>query len=177
MAKRLGWTHKLWRERDVENGGLPLSKVWFNETSPYGRSDIARAAILYKHGGLYADCDVEWCGTDPELLMPLSAASFIATTENDWPTVRVKYAMCVGAPTILLTTGVMFVAPKSPSLGMALEQMPAHYYTNKPLGTADTLGTFLVSRYIVEPIYLVPRPWLIYGDDYQGKRFCKITNQ
>jgi mannosyltransferase OCH1-like enzyme len=57
------WHMRLWRDEDVERElkfWLPRNVELYHSSRNYGeKSDIARYEILYRHGGLYVDTDVE----------------------------------------------------------------------------------------------------------------------
>lgn len=54
-----GWDQIIWRDEDVFN--LPLTGELCRgfQSFPVFASDIARAEIVFNHGGFYADCDIE----------------------------------------------------------------------------------------------------------------------
>jgi mannosyltransferase OCH1-like enzyme len=54
------WNHRLWTEADLR-GGLDLTRPEVRERlrAPVERADILRLEILYRHGGVYVDTDVE----------------------------------------------------------------------------------------------------------------------
>lgn len=54
-----GCQYKLWRRKDLEQLTPFVNRKYYDVTdSPQMRADIARYEILYKHGGLYLDCDM-----------------------------------------------------------------------------------------------------------------------
>ena len=79
-AAHPSWTHRLWRDADVvellrqhpsssssggddgESGGTPLHKIYESLGQPCLRADVARYAILHRHGGVYIDADMVWLG-------------------------------------------------------------------------------------------------------------------
>lgn len=52
-----GWELRTWSERDVAN--LELSRLFPDCAHPAIIADLARIEILWKHGGIYVDTDVE----------------------------------------------------------------------------------------------------------------------
>ena len=91
-----GWAHTLWRESDV----LPILpagtvRVWDHYVSRqrwHGAADVARVAILLRHGGVYADVDSEVVTPFDEA--PFMAASFFAG--RALPTVTHAYRLANG---------------------------------------------------------------------------------
>ena len=55
----LGWTYKLWTDKEVEVFPLINKDLYYNEKNYVARADILRIEILYKEGGLYVDTDFE----------------------------------------------------------------------------------------------------------------------
>jgi len=55
------WTYKLWRDADVASLAMapPVRRAYALARNFGEKSDIARYAILQKHGGVYADVDVD----------------------------------------------------------------------------------------------------------------------
>jgi len=69
----LRWGYRLWRDQDVEEMGLVNVKLYrrFCNIGRYdGASDVVRAEILARHGGIYVDAD-------SECLRPLDDAPFL----------------------------------------------------------------------------------------------------
>ncbi|MDR3646409.1 MAG: glycosyltransferase [Candidatus Babeliales bacterium] len=61
------WEYKLWTDNDIESFNL-YNKDLYAKTTNYGeKSDILRYEILYRHGGIYADCDFECLKPHDEL--------------------------------------------------------------------------------------------------------------
>jgi hypothetical protein len=61
-----GWKFKLWSDEDFADGWLENQELFDNaeqyvpaDAVGQFRSDVARYEIIYRHGGVYADCDVE----------------------------------------------------------------------------------------------------------------------
>lgn len=90
------WRYLLWHEQDFEGGWLgPVYDEYMAQHRYDGASDVARAAVLYAHGGVYVDADSEclrplpaellalgfWAGTEPTphlMNVPLVSNAFIA---------------------------------------------------------------------------------------------------
>jgi hypothetical protein len=53
-----GWEHRLWTEEDIPAEPI-RPEVLERLRSPVERADILRLEILYRHGGVYVDTDVE----------------------------------------------------------------------------------------------------------------------
>ena len=57
IDKHPDWTYKIWKDDDAQEFGLENIKA-FNANKNFGfKSDLFRYEILYRHGGIYLDCD------------------------------------------------------------------------------------------------------------------------
>lgn len=57
-----GWTHRIWTDRDLDwlkNQDLYDFAEAITRSHGQFRADVARYEILYRHGGVYVDCDFE----------------------------------------------------------------------------------------------------------------------
>jgi len=57
FARKHGWEHKLWRDKDLEELDMINKEIYNKEKTYHGKADIARLEILYKYGGIYIDAD------------------------------------------------------------------------------------------------------------------------
>jgi mannosyltransferase OCH1-like enzyme len=60
LSKCVGWSHRLWTDRDVADLTHLRKHFYESEVTLNGKSDWLRAAILYEHGGVYIDADSQW---------------------------------------------------------------------------------------------------------------------
>jgi hypothetical protein len=73
QAKHPDWEYQCWRESDIDSLGLENRATYdalYQQGLYAGAADIARAEILYQHGGVYADAD-------SECVRPLDGAEFM----------------------------------------------------------------------------------------------------
>jgi mannosyltransferase OCH1-like enzyme len=61
------WEHRLWTEEDLPADPI-RPEILERLRSPVERADILRLEILFRHGGVYVDTDVECLGPIDELL-------------------------------------------------------------------------------------------------------------
>jgi len=54
-----GWKFRLWKDKDVEDFDFELKDLYMRSTNWGEKSDILRAEILDRYGGMYADVDIE----------------------------------------------------------------------------------------------------------------------
>lgn len=59
LEKHPGWEYKLWTDKEINEFGLLNQTLYDSQTNLGIKSDIAKAEILYRYGGLYVDTDFE----------------------------------------------------------------------------------------------------------------------
>lgn len=100
------WEYKLWTDNDIKSFNL-TNKDLYNKTTNYGeKSDILRYEILYRHGGIYADCDFECLKKFDEL-----------SDHCDF------YAGLGYSPDAIILCGLIGSIPKHPILKACIETM------------------------------------------------------
>ncbi|CAE7550374.1 unnamed protein product [Symbiodinium natans] len=85
------WVHRLWQSKEevvqalaeVEDDLLrDWRRLYDQEATLAGSSDLIRWALLYAFGGVYIDADALWLGLPSTLERHLGNASFVAAWEN-----------------------------------------------------------------------------------------------
>ena len=163
------WTYVLWTDTDIEQLNL-VNKKLYDACDSYGaKADIARYEILYKFGGLYADCDVE-CLQSCDIFN--HCCDFYASCDN-------MEKNCI----IRITNALIGVKPGHPIMKLCIEkiqQKPTRSLKNAETIIATTGPTILTSAFfesanqwtgpcVVFPAtFFVPLPW--------SKRFLKATS-
>ncbi len=75
------YDYKLWTEKEIDKLGLENRDVYeryYNAKKYHGATDVARAEILKRFGGVYVDCDMERVKD----IKPLITGSFMACYEG-----------------------------------------------------------------------------------------------
>lgn len=122
------WTIRWWHEREINQLRLRNRQVYdragqlVSKDSKYQlQSDIARYEILYRHGGMYIDCDYWW----QKPIGPwLEGESLVTCWEVD---------------SMFVANGFIAAAPGHPAMLEAIEQVPYRVGLRKPWWRANRL--------------------------------------
>lgn len=78
-----GWDHQLWLEVNLSSLFYLDVDLLEDEDTLHGKTDIARGAILYEHGGVYIDADTLWVNNHclNDVLELSSTTGFFAAIE------------------------------------------------------------------------------------------------
>jgi hypothetical protein len=93
--------------------------------------DIYRLCVLYEHGGVYADIDIE-CYRSIDDLINERADSVILF--NDYPQADNKGGFRDGFPRGVITNSIFYAPPKSKFLRMCLRDIKKYRHRKKPNG-------------------------------------------
>ncbi|MEI4471230.1 glycosyltransferase [Frigidibacter sp. MR17.24] len=118
-AARHGWHHRLWDEAALAAEGIagdPLFVAMRARGDLPGAVDVARYAILARHGGVYLDCD--WMPARPDLgpgsMVPATGLSALAEA-----TPRLTHT-----GTLLLGNALIAAPPGHPVLRLLVDRLP-----------------------------------------------------
>jgi mannosyltransferase OCH1-like enzyme len=149
------WELRWWHESDIDALGLTNRDVYdaAEDIVPADsvhqlRSDIARYEILYRHGGMYVDCDYRWQRPiDSHLRGHRLVCGW--ETQGTW-----------------VANGVIASVPRHAALGEAIADIPNRVATRNPVWRANRLTgphmwTPIARRhaYILPQRLLCPVPW------------------
>jgi hypothetical protein len=83
MAKCPGWSYKLWTDKNLSSLRTLDTTFFEEEPTHNGKANILRAAILYEHGGVYVDADIQWVNDKclDDFLLLASDTGFLAAME------------------------------------------------------------------------------------------------
>lgn len=165
FCKEYGWEYKLWRDSDIKEMSLTNKDAFEKSVSYQQKSDIARYEIMYRHGGLYADCDMIWLGNSLEKFLPFNSKMFIGVMESPSP------SMNKVIPPPFIANG-FFITPKHHRiLKKCIYQIPERIRMNTEHAFVKT-GPVLLNICIDEPIILIPHQ-LIFPLDFHFKHGIK----
>lgn len=159
IANHPDWEYKLWTDKEIKELGLYNQKLYDSQTNLGIKSDIAKAEILYRFGGLYVD-------TDFECLQPFDV--FHHTLD-----------FYVGAgydPNFMVFFGLVGSTPGHPILKECIESydLSKIYYKDAAVNVLFTTGPYHLtkafkkiafdpnntSRIVAFPVsYFYPWPW------------------
>lgn len=134
------WEHRLWTDGDF--GWLTNQDLFdrADELSPRNvgqfRSDVARMEILYRFGGVYADCDMEPLRRIDRLLRGTTAFTFKHPTPDGKPRVDYPY----------LTNALIGAEPGHPAIKAVIDGMPASCVEHAGLRVVFTVGIHYITH-------------------------------
>lgn len=132
-----GWEYRLWGEDDLD--WIEHRDLWDAgpELAPRNlgqfRSNIARIEILWRHGGVYADCDMEPRKPIDPLLDGVSAFSFYHNPQ-------VRHGQTI------IANALMGAEPGHPTFRALLDGMRDNVAANPGMRSTYTTGVRYVSR-------------------------------
>ena len=162
FSARHGWTHRLWTETDVLSEGFESEAVfrWFGDGQWGGlqaQSDVARYEILYRYGGLYADCDIvpAHSGTI-DVADHLPMTGFAVSTEHA--------PRDIGTGSLFAANGFMVSCPGHPVLRRVIDSIPINIKGFQDAGIHNTVwmvGPFLLNKCLFGSFHLIHRDWVM----------------
>ena len=166
FCSKYKWEYKLWNEEDLETFQLENQKEFDEPGISYPqKSDIFRYEIMYRFGGLYIDCDMEWLGKNISDFIPFDTSQFIGvTTINShgfstipWPHIENGFFSCIKHSKIM--RDVIDSIPKQ----------------KKTMNAFTNTGPPLLNSMINEPITVIPGRW-IFPTRFYIPNFKKVDN-
>jgi len=134
VKKNPNFKHVIWDENKIKKMGLKNKKLYdryITDGCPWGASDVVRAEILYKFGGVYLDADTE-------CLESLEDAPFM---ERDF--------FAVYSPNLpdRVANGIMGITPKHPMMAEYIRRIGR---SQKIYSPASTIGGTLLTQIVKE---------------------------
>lgn len=160
------WDYKLWTDSDLPGFGLTNQADFDRPNISYPqKADIFRYEIIYRHGGLYIDCDMVWLGNDLSDYIRFDSNDFIgvasisqtAQTRMEWPWIENGFFASTAGHTIL--KDVIEALPKKKQVSNAF----------------FNTGPALLNENIHQPILIIPGPW-IFPTKFYIPKFEKEDN-
>lgn len=148
--------HRMWTEPDLADlADLPMRNRDLYDAAEREaprdairwRVDIARLEILYRHGGIYVDCDTACLRPVDELLQH---RMFLPQSPND---------------TSLVTNAVMGAEPGHPFVAALVEGLPANAAAYRGRRLVDTVGGKYFTRMLAKhkPVGVTILPWWLFA--------------
>jgi mannosyltransferase OCH1-like enzyme len=181
FCPKYAWEYRLWRDADVLEFGLVNKKEFDGGYTFQEKADIARYEILYRHGGIYLDCDMIWLGDDISTFVDLSASSFIGVQE--YPS---KWLINIGHP--FLSNGMFMVSKNNKILQNCIDKIPANESKEPKDPMYLRTGPGLLNSCISQQISIIPYTYVFPVDfhkpsgitdpvkEFKGKAFIFTYN-
>ncbi len=159
-----GWSYRLWREEDVAREKLTNEAAYRRfEGNLLAMSDVARYEILFRYGGLYADCDITPASADVDLADHLPMTGFAVSTEH------VPRNIQTGA--LFAANGFMVSSPGHPILRRVIASLPINIESLDRAGTPNSVwavGPFLLNKCLFGVFHVVHRDWVMVDAPADG---------
>lgn len=142
------WQHRLWSDADLPD--LPITaKAAPRCPHPVVVSDLARAEILWRHGGVYLDADMTPLRSLDGLL---GGPWVVAEDDPGWPAGSVSCGAAGFAPEHDLPLRALELG-----VGRLSRNLPVHHYAGPPVWT---LAARLCPQVrVLAPAAFYPLPW------------------
>tara|TARA_R110002072_G_scaffold45565_6_gene126964 strand:+ start:18865 stop:19650 length:786 start_codon:yes stop_codon:yes gene_type:complete len=159
LSTKYGYTHRLWRESDIDTFGL-VNRKYYDEmiaTNRYaGASDVARYEILNAHGGIYCDADIS--PVDLPIFDYLPDRGFGVSLEHH----PIKKSLGAGA--IFTANGFMVSCPNHPILSRVIESLPLNYESFRSINHINefmTTGPYLLTACLFGIYSIIDKNWIM----------------
>lgn len=164
FCKEYNWEYYLWDDKKIKNFKLENEQEFDKSDSYQQKADIARYEILYRHGGIYADCDMIWLKKDLSKYIPFSTSDFIGVQE--YPSESMQR---IGPP--YLSNGFFASSVKNDILKRCIDNIPDRIAMNTTHTYIKT-GPTLLNSCVKEVISIIPY-YYIFPKDFHWKTHVK----